>query len=130
MEEMATIEAVESGTDNQPDDIQLAHRKMLNDIREEEDRLNFWHEFVEHPQAHDLFNSVEARIQQCRVGLEEAKSDEVKTLQSDIRSHRFIMNQIRGRASDGRLIALRKDLAKFEAQNGLLVQAGKTKAKQ
>jgi len=99
------------------------HLEIKTQLAEAMEAHEFWCDVNDAQPFQDLIRDFEDTIQRCRVDLENAKSEEIKTLQADIRARKDILLFFEKGRSPQRVMDLRKKLQEFEQGNGLLLQA-------
>ena len=99
----------------------IRHRDIKTQLADAIEAQAFWEDVCGDPQFEILTRDFEDTIQRCRIELENAKSDEIKTLQADIRSRRDMLLMFEKRRNPRTVMDLRTKLREFEQANGLLL---------
>lgn len=128
-ETTAAVSAV-FGDDDRASDSQVAdvseirahHKQLIEAASEARANYEFWQDVQNHPQFEQLRYQWEAEVQSFRERLEDAKGEDIKTLQADIRSRKAIMAQISELASTTSVTFTQEQLRRFEGENSLFLE--------
>lgn len=116
--------AVKNATKNRADsdDVAIRHTELLQKLSDATAKQNWWEAMLNEPPVREMLDDFEKTIEDCRHELEDAKGDEVKRLQADIRARRTLRRKIEARASMRDVDAARKELREFEELNALFIE--------
>lgn len=103
------------------DDISVRHQELKEKLAAAEKSYAWWQEVLDHPEMKGVEAEFNEVMQKKRVALEDAKSEEVKSLQADIRSLKMWLHQFRVKGSSSSVVNARQELLRYEKDNGLLI---------
>ena len=117
---MMAVEDVTADADI--DAIREQHKQLVEAAAEASANYDFWQDVQNHPQFEQLRYQWEAEVQSFRERLEDAKGEDIKTLQADIRSRKALMAQISELAGTTAVTFANEQLRRFEAENSLFLE--------
>lgn len=104
-------------------EIKERHAELKAELAKATERHAFWSDVIERDFFKDLINQIKDRIQQCRVQLEDAKSEEIKTLQAQISARKDLMMYLEAGRSTAPVVEARNRLERYEQENALFIVA-------